>query len=183
MLWHWLALPSLLIICHEFVERNEPKNFWCCSGSFFLLLQTQADWYNLKVSSGLNLDCWLVWTQLLISRQGGLDSPEKGVSKQVHALLYPINISFLLPLVGGEVEERLKHLSKLIKVGLGKYKPTQGIWNVPCVGYVSNAALVLEDIRHFCRLCTLGTDWEAPSLGLSDPEDPRASPVQTFSAG
>lgn len=47
-----------------------------------------------------------------------MDSPEKGVSKQVHALLYPINISFLLPLVGGELEERLKYLSKLIKVGL-----------------------------------------------------------------
>ena len=81
--------------------------------------------------------------------------------------------------MGGELEGRLKHLSKRINVGLGKYKPTQGIWNVPCVGYVSNAALVLEDIRRFCRLSTVGTDWEAPSLGLSDPEDPRASPVST----
>jgi hypothetical protein len=85
--------------------------------------------------------------------------------------------------VGGELEERLKHLSKLIKVGLGKYKPTQGIWNVPCLGYVSNAALVLEDIRRFCRLSTVGTDWEAPSLGLCAPEEARASPVHTFSAG
>jgi hypothetical protein len=85
--------------------------------------------------------------------------------------------------VGGELEERLKHLSKRINVGLGKYKPTQGIWNVPCVGYVSNAALVLEDIRRFGRLSTVGTDWEAPSLGLCDPEEARASPVQTFSAG
>ena len=86
-------------------------------------------------------------------------------------------------MVGGELEERLKHLSNIIKVGFGKYKPTQGIWNVPCVGYVSNAALVLEDIRRFCRLSTVGTDWEAPSLGLCDPEEARASPVQTFSAG
>ena len=84
--------------------------------------------------------------------------------------------------MGGELEERLKHLSKRINVGLGKYKPTQGIWNVPCVGYVSNAALVLEDIRRFCRLSTVGTDWEAPSLGLCDPEESMASSLQTFLA-
>jgi hypothetical protein len=52
-----LALPSLLMVCHDLAERNEPKNFWWCSGSFFLLLQTQADWCNLKVSSGLNCYC------------------------------------------------------------------------------------------------------------------------------
>ena len=51
------------------------------------------------------------------------------------------------------------------------------------MGYVSNAALVLEDIRCFCRLSTVGTDWEAPTLGLCDPEDTRASPIETFSAG
>ena len=85
--------------------------------------------------------------------------------------------------MGGELEERLKHLSKLIKVGFGHYQSTQGIWNVPCVGYVTHAALVLEDIRRLGRLSTVGTEWEAPSLGLCDPEEPRASPVHTFSAG
>lgn len=85
--------------------------------------------------------------------------------------------------MGGEVEERLKHLSKLIEVGFGQYQPTQGIWNVPCVGYVTHAALVLEDIRRFGRLSIVDTEWETPSLGLCDPEEPRASPIHIFSAG
>ena len=85
--------------------------------------------------------------------------------------------------MGGELEEGLKHLSELIKVGFGQHQPTQGIWKVPCVGYVTHAALVLEDIRRLGRLSTVGTEWEAPSLGLCDPEEPRASPVHTFSAG
>ena len=112
-----------------------------------------------------------------------MDSLQRTISKQVHTLLCPINPSFPLPLLDGDLGERLKHLSKLITVGFGQYQPTQGIWNVPCVGYVTHDALVLEDIRCSCRLSTVGTVWEAPSLGLCDPEGPRASPVHTLSAG
>ena len=43
------------------------------------------------------------------------------ISKQVHILLCPINLSFPRPLVSGRLEERLKYLSILIKVGLEKY--------------------------------------------------------------
>lgn len=93
--------------------------------------------------------------------------------------LCPVTLSSLLPLVGGGLEERLRHLSKLIILGFEKSKPTQGIWKDPCVSYVTSPSLVLGDIR----LNTVGTDWEAPSLGLCDPEEPRASPVQTVSAG
>jgi hypothetical protein len=55
MLWHWFALPSLLIIiCWDFVDRNAPMNFWWCLDSFLQLLETQADWQSLEVSSGWN---------------------------------------------------------------------------------------------------------------------------------
>ena len=37
--WYWFTLPSLLIIiCHDFVERNAPKNFWWYFRGFLPLL-------------------------------------------------------------------------------------------------------------------------------------------------
>jgi hypothetical protein len=47
----------LVIICHDFIERNAQKYFWRCSGSFLVLLWTQADWQSLAVSSGLPCQC------------------------------------------------------------------------------------------------------------------------------
>jgi hypothetical protein len=42
------------------------------------------------------------------------------ISKQVQIPFCPINLSFLLPLVGSGLEERFKHLRILIKVGFEK---------------------------------------------------------------
>jgi hypothetical protein len=75
-----------------------------------------------------------------------LELLEKTVSKQVHIFLYPINLSFLLPLVGGGLEGRLKHLRTLIKVGFEKSKPTKAHsflvffllagWLIGCWGWI-----------------------------------------------
>jgi hypothetical protein len=40
--WYWYALPFFAGHCHDFIEKNAPKKFWWCSGSFLLLLRTQA---------------------------------------------------------------------------------------------------------------------------------------------
>ena len=53
-----------------------------------------------------------------------LDLQQRTISKQVHILLCPINHSCPLPLMGGGLERRLKHLSTLTKVSFEKYKPT-----------------------------------------------------------
>jgi hypothetical protein len=42
----------LVIICHDYIERNTPKIFWCCSGGFLTFTQTQVNWQSLAVSSG-----------------------------------------------------------------------------------------------------------------------------------
>jgi hypothetical protein len=66
-----------------------------------------------------------MWTKLLISWQQRLESPQRTISKQVHIFLCPINLSFPLPLVGRRIEETLKRLWTLIKVGFEKCKPKQ----------------------------------------------------------
>jgi hypothetical protein len=54
-----------------------------------------------------------------------LDFLQRTISKQVHILLFPINLSIPLPLVDGRLEGRLKQLTTLIKVDFEKYKPTE----------------------------------------------------------
>jgi hypothetical protein len=49
---------------------------------------------------------------------------KKTISKQVHIPFCPLNLSFPLPLVGGGLEGRLKHLRTLTKVGFENSKPT-----------------------------------------------------------
>ena len=45
VLWHWFAVPSLLnSICHDFVERNIPKQFSWYSSCLLPCPLTQADW-------------------------------------------------------------------------------------------------------------------------------------------
>jgi hypothetical protein len=78
-------------------------------------------------ASGLSYHCWFVWTELLISWQWRLESPQRTISKQVHILLCPIKLSFPLPLVSGGLEGRLEHLRTLIKVDFEKSKPTD-VW-------------------------------------------------------
>jgi hypothetical protein len=50
----------LIIIYSDFIERNAPKNLWWCSNRLLLLLQTQADWQSLAVSSRSNRCCGFV---------------------------------------------------------------------------------------------------------------------------
>lgn len=45
---------SLVIICHDFIQRNAPKNFWWYSDGFLPLPRIRADWQSLGVSSGLD---------------------------------------------------------------------------------------------------------------------------------
>ena len=53
-LWHWFMLPSALtIICHDFIERNAPKNFWYSSG-FLELPQTRV----------IRRALWFYWIEL-----------------------------------------------------------------------------------------------------------------------
>jgi hypothetical protein len=47
-----------------------------------------------------------------------MDSPQRTISKQVHILICPINLSFPLPLEGGGIKGRLKCLRTLIKISL-----------------------------------------------------------------
>jgi hypothetical protein len=67
-----------------------------------------------------------VGTGLLISWQQRFESPppQKIISKQVHIPICPISFSFLLPLVSGRLEGRLKHLRTLIKAVFEESKPT-----------------------------------------------------------
>jgi hypothetical protein len=53
-----------------------------------------------------------------------MDLLQRIISKQVHILLCPVNLSFPLSPVGGGLEGRLKHLRTLIKAGFEKYKMT-----------------------------------------------------------
>ena len=102
--------------------------------SWFLLDRTDiADSWMVFVR-GSSYGCWFVRTELLISWQCRLDSPQRTISKQVHILLCPINLAFPLPLVVGGLEGRLRHLSTVIKVDLEKYKPdsTHSAINVMC---------------------------------------------------
>jgi hypothetical protein len=57
-LWHWFTLASSLnIICHDFIERNAPKDFSWHSGGFMPLSQTRAKSQSLVVSTGINCHC------------------------------------------------------------------------------------------------------------------------------
>ena len=88
---------------------------------------------NLAASSGRNCSCWFMsgvceWMKLpLLTRVNWsadtLTIKAGTISKQVHILLCPINVSFPPPLVSGEVEGRLEHLRSPIKVGFEKAKP------------------------------------------------------------
>jgi hypothetical protein len=49
-----------------------------------------------------------------------LKLPQRTTSKQVQISLCPINLFFLLPLLGGGLEGRLTHLRIIIKVGCEK---------------------------------------------------------------
>lgn len=65
-----IGLPChtlLVIVCHDFIERNTPKNLWWRCSGFLPLLWTLADRQSLEVSSGSNCGCWLmngVWSGL-----------------------------------------------------------------------------------------------------------------------
>jgi hypothetical protein len=54
-----------------------------------------------------------LWTELLISRQCKWDLLQKTISKQVH---FPSILSFPLPLRGGGLEGKLKHLRTITKI-------------------------------------------------------------------
>ena len=79
----------------------------------------------------MNGDCKWSEPPLLISVNGTADIltlkirivTKNYFSTSPHPLC-PVSLSFPLPLLGGGLEGRLKHLRTLIKVGLEKSKPT-----------------------------------------------------------
>lgn len=97
-MWHWLALlSSLIIACHDFTERNTPKNFWQCSGCFSPPQWTHADWL-VEPCDFFRVDgAILVWcfASGLNRWQWRLEWPQMTTSKQVHVPLVPLAI--LLP--------------------------------------------------------------------------------------
>ena len=119
-----IGLPcwsSLIFLCCDFVERNEPKNFclhlvtsadscWSAEPHPFFwikLLLLMRVWY---FTSGQ--DCW----------QWRLKSPHRTISKQVCGPPCPVSYLPPLPLVSG-LKGRLKHL-RILKVGFEKHKAT-----------------------------------------------------------
>ena len=69
-LLHWFTLLSLLIIaCHDFIERNTPKNFSWCSGCFLPLPQFLLDQATAS-SSGLTAysEDWNRLKELLLNK-------------------------------------------------------------------------------------------------------------------
>ena len=69
--WHWSLLMKmsgigspchslLIIVCHDFIERNAPKNFWWCFSGFLPFPQVQDNWQSLLVSSRSNCHCWFI---------------------------------------------------------------------------------------------------------------------------
>ena len=135
---HWVVEH----ICRDSIERNvKKKAFWwvlvasCCfyrlrligRVSQFLLDRTVVANLLIVSVSGLNYHCWFLGTELLMSWQCRLDSPQRTLSKQLHTLLCPINLSFPLPLVGGRLEGRLRYLRTIIKCRLWKKLKLQAL--------------------------------------------------------
>jgi hypothetical protein len=56
-LWHWFdLLSSLILACHDFMERKALKNFQWCSGCFLLLLPLGFFWTELLLKECLLVD-------------------------------------------------------------------------------------------------------------------------------
>jgi hypothetical protein len=102
---------SLIFTCHNFIERNMPKNISWCSGCCLPPPRTHADssepqgflWVKLLLLVCVWC-CWLDWTT---TTDLCLELPQRTTS---------INRLSSLYLVSG-LGERLKHLWILIKVG------------------------------------------------------------------
>lgn len=71
----------------------------------------------------------------------------KNISKQVLILLCPVNISFLLPVLGGRLEGRLKHLGALITVGFEKYNCTKVDGNFSVVSQMTSNCHSMEFVQ------------------------------------
>ena len=126
--WYWYTLPFFPGHPLSWLHREQRTSGGVLAASCQvrrLRLIGRALWFLLDwaavadswmvFASGSSYHCWFVWTELLISWQHRLDLLRRAISKQVHILLCPINLSFPLPLVGDGVEGLLKHLRTLIK--------------------------------------------------------------------
>jgi hypothetical protein len=82
----------------------------------------------MEFVSGWSCCYWFLGSELLIPGQCRLCELQRTTSKEVHTPQYPITLSFPLPLVGGGLGGKLKHLSTLIKVDSEKYEPTTLTW-------------------------------------------------------
>jgi hypothetical protein len=57
----------LVFIYLDFIERNTTNNFWWCSGCFFLVWWTHAQWQSLTVSSRFSFCCSFMFGVLLMN--------------------------------------------------------------------------------------------------------------------
>lgn len=117
-------VSSPIIACHEFVERITPNGSLGYPVASCLEVSpggtTVADSWML-CSSALSHPSWFVLTGCWYPNNEDEKCP-RPISEQVHLPFCPINFPFPLPLVGGELEGRLKYLKTLIRVGLKKSK-------------------------------------------------------------
>ena len=132
--WYWFTLLFFAVHHLSWLHRNRPKNFWCYSSSFLLLLWTRLitralqfllDWTAIADSwmvfaSILSCWCWFMWTDLQVFWKFRLDLPQRTISTQVHILLCHIKLSFPLPLLCGGLEGSLKYWRTFIKSRLWK---------------------------------------------------------------
>ena len=88
------CLLLLMFICHDFVERNAPKNFWRCPGFFLLLQRTCADWQKFLVYFWIKLLLLLLLQVDWTADNEDWTHPQIATSKQVHI---PCPVNRLLP--------------------------------------------------------------------------------------
>lgn len=112
-----IGLPFCLVFA--FCDIPAASCHFLRMGSFWII---DDSW--IVFASGLNYCCWFMWHELLIFGQQTLELSKRTISKHVHIPFCSIKLSFLLPLLEGRLEGRVKHLRILFKVGFEKSKST-----------------------------------------------------------
>lgn len=81
--WHWFSLTTLggigtpyhsllVIVCHDFIEKNTPKNFCWCSSAFLPLQRSWANWTDLwffQTDLLWLIHKWCLWVLPLLIRK------------------------------------------------------------------------------------------------------------------
>lgn len=108
----------LIIVCHDFVESNAPKNSLSCKFRWPLATSTDSDvlliceWCLRVVRPTAADSCQLNWSELVVSWEHRLDSPQE----LFHTPFCLIKLPYPLCLVRGELKGRLKHYRRFFQI-------------------------------------------------------------------